>query len=205
MSSFVFDLSGGHLALDFVNTLSATSGEHLNVYADVVEFAYQSELITHAEADRLQRAAQTSHSASVVTRARELRAALRQIFDALAVGQTPPSPALDTLNAHLALSLGHARVLPADDGFVWGWSGRDLDSVLWPISRAAADLLTSADERALVRECGADDCRWLFLDTTKNRSRQWCSMQACGNREKARRHYRRVKAARGRAPAQSSV
>ena len=66
--------------------------------------------------------------------------------------------------------------------------------MLWPISRAAADLLVSDTERRKVRQCGAGDCEWLFLDTSKNRSRQWCSMQCCGNREKARRHYQRVRA-----------
>src|SRR3989442_8269959 len=68
--------------------------------------------------------------------------------------------------------------------------------LIWPIARSAADLLTSDEQRQLVRECGAPDCLWLFLDTTKNRSRQWCSMQSCGNREKARRHYQRLRAQR---------
>jgi predicted RNA-binding Zn ribbon-like protein len=40
-----------------------------------------------------------------------------------------------------------------------------------------------------VRACGG--CGWLFLDTSKNHSRRWCSMDACGNQAKARRHYRR--------------
>ncbi|HEY8645240.1 MAG TPA: CGNR zinc finger domain-containing protein [Gaiellaceae bacterium] len=35
-----------------------------------------------------------------------------------------------------------------------------------------------------VKACRADDCRWAFLDTAKNRSRAWCSMQSCGNRAK---------------------
>ncbi|MCE6995815.1 CGNR zinc finger domain-containing protein [Saccharothrix sp. S26] len=34
--------------------------------------------------------------------------------------------------------------------------------------------------------CQADDCRWAFFDRSRNRSRTWCSMQTCGNREKAR-------------------
>jgi predicted RNA-binding Zn ribbon-like protein len=85
-----------------------------------------------------------------------------------------------------------------DVRFVWGWNaGRlRLDQPLWPIVHSAADLLTSDELRPLVRQCGAEDCRWLFLDTTKNRSRQWCSMTSCGNREKARRHYERVRAQR---------
>ena len=37
------------------------------------------------------------------------------------------------------------------------------------------------------------NCDWLFLDKSKNRSRNWCDMAVCGNRAKARLHYRRRK------------
>jgi predicted RNA-binding Zn ribbon-like protein len=87
----------------------------------------------------------------------------------------------------------HALVLPdpATAGYRWGWTGRNLDAPIWPITRSAADLLTSDTDRRLIRQCTASDCEWLFMDSTRNRSRQWCSMQSCGNREKARRHYQR--------------
>ncbi|MGH7701051.1 MAG: CGNR zinc finger domain-containing protein [Gemmatimonadales bacterium] len=39
-------------------------------------------------------------------------------------------------------------------------------------------------------------CGWFFLDASKNRSRRWCSMATCGSSAKARRYYRRRKAAR---------
>jgi CGNR zinc finger/Putative stress-induced transcription regulator len=39
--------------------------------------------------------------------------------------------------------------------------------------------------------CPADNCRWAFYDTSRNRSRQWCSMKVCGNRAKARAHRQR--------------
>jgi predicted RNA-binding Zn ribbon-like protein len=45
-----------------------------------------------------------------------------------------------------------------------------------------------------VRVCAADNCAWLFLDKSRNRTRQRCDMSVCGNRAKARRHYRRSKA-----------
>jgi predicted RNA-binding Zn ribbon-like protein len=37
-----------------------------------------------------------------------------------------------------------------------------------------------------VKICPAADCRWAFFDHSRNRSRTWCSMRVCGNREKAR-------------------
>jgi predicted RNA-binding Zn ribbon-like protein len=38
-----------------------------------------------------------------------------------------------------------------------------------------------------LKACRADTCQWAFVDTARNRSRQWCDMAVCGNREKARR------------------
>lgn len=44
---------------------------------------------------------------------------------------------------------------------------------------------------ARVRVC--PNCRWLFLDRSRNATRLWCDMAVCGNRAKARRHYRRMR------------
>jgi predicted RNA-binding Zn ribbon-like protein len=62
--------------------------------------------------------------------------------------------------------------------------------MLAPALWSLADLLTGPD-RTHLRECANDRCLWLFLDDSKNGSRRWCSMQSCGNRAKARRHYLR--------------
>jgi predicted RNA-binding Zn ribbon-like protein len=196
---YVFDLDGGRACLDFANT-HGSSGEHLNSYLDLVAFASQSELITAADGGWLQAQARRDPAGAraVLARATRLRDAMQSIFSSVAAGQVPPSVALGVLNVELAASLGHARVQPADakGEFVWGWRDRALDLPLWPICRSAADVLVSDNERRLVRECGAGDCAWLFVDTTRNRSRQWCSMRSCGNREKARRHYQRQRASR---------
>jgi len=42
-----------------------------------------------------------------------------------------------------------------------------------------------------MKACKADDCRWAFLDTSKNRSRAWCSMESCGNRAKVHAYRQR--------------
>ena len=44
---------------------------------------------------------------------------------------------------------------------------------------------------ARMRKCANPDCPFWFLDTTRSGTRRWCSMTVCGNRLKARRHYRR--------------
>lgn len=45
-----------------------------------------------------------------------------------------------------------------------------------------------------IRECAADDCRLVYLDTSRSANRRWCSMQRCGNRAKVRAHRARAAA-----------
>ena len=44
-----------------------------------------------------------------------------------------------------------------------------------------------------LKACTDEGCQWAFFDTTRNRSRTWCSMEECGNREKTRRYRARTK------------
>lgn len=39
-----------------------------------------------------------------------------------------------------------------------------------------------------LKACAAEECQWAFYDGSRNRSRTWCSMDVCGNREKTRRY-----------------
>ncbi len=54
---------------------------------------------------------------------------------------------------------------------------------------ASALSLLSPELRSRIRICC--NCGWLYLDRSRNGSRKWCDMTVCGNRQKARRHYRR--------------
>ena len=202
LGASVFDLDGGRPCLDFANTLSATSGEHLFSNADLLAFADQSGLLTRDDLEWLRAEGERdpARAEAVLVRAHRLRAAIYAIFSAIAAGERARQDDLDLLNLELAGALRHAGVVPNgnDDerGYRWGWGAPDIDAPLWSICRSAAELLTSNEDNRRVRECGGEDCRWLFLDTSKNRSRQWCSMQSCGNRHKARRHYQRRRALR---------
>jgi predicted RNA-binding Zn ribbon-like protein len=69
----------------------------------------------------------------------------------------------------------------------WSWADqRDPELPLWALAMSAADLITSEAVQR-VRTCDNAECRWLFLDTSKNHTRRWCDMKICGNRMKARR------------------
>ena len=125
----------------------------------------------------------------------QLREAIFAIFSAIARRRQVPRDSLALLNAYLQTSAENARIVQEGGRFQWQWMGMDsaFESVLWPIARAAADLLVSK-ELTHLRICASDECDWLFLDKTKNQRRRWCDMKTCGNRVKARRHYQRLKA-----------
>jgi predicted RNA-binding Zn ribbon-like protein len=70
--------------------------------------------------------------------------------------------------------------------------GRTSGCLLVPAVLDALDLLRETPGR--VRECAGERCPVLYLDTSRNRSRRWCSMEVCGSRAKAAAYYRRHRA-----------
>ena len=192
-----FDLSGGALCLDFANTWSdrgRPETDQLLAYSDLLAFATQTGLLTVADHDRLDRRAQREPqaAASALALGRDLRETLYRSFSALAADRGPEAADLERLNAGLPEALSRLRLERRGDELVWAWDapGDPLEAPLWPVLRSAAELLTS-EERRRVRECAGSACTWLFLDRSRNRSRRWCSMDTCGNRAKAHRHYHR--------------
>ncbi|HEX6041668.1 CGNR zinc finger domain-containing protein [Longimicrobium sp.] len=194
------DLSviGGWLCLDFLNTVDTHDTlleEKLGAYADLVWWALRVGVLTEADAAPLFAAAEAdpARAADVFARAMELREALYRLFMAARAGEVVDAGDLSVVNGAIERTLGQQRIVRTEDGFSWGWEdGVQLDRVLWPVVRDAADLLVSGDLRRVGKCCGTN-CDWLYLDTSRNRSRRWCDMQLCGNRAKARRHYHKAK------------
>src|SRR5205823_2097459 len=152
--------------------------------------------LNREEASRLARLGMRSpgEAMTVRERAARLRDALTTIFCAVAEGRSFRHRMLDVLNGELAGAMARSQVVPTDTGFTWLWAegGKALDCVLWPVARSAADLLTEGPLAAM-RRCEGRGCGWLFLDTSRNRTRRWCDMRICGNHAKARRHHERMK------------
>lgn len=200
-------LVGGRLCLDFTNTAvfdgPIVAKEYWRDYAALLAW------LEHAgglDADALGRAAHAARerpdaASRALLSAIELRGALYRAFCACAAGLLVEQADLVVFNAALAQAQAPARALaqPAAGQLAWAWppTADDLALPLWPALWSAADLLVSP-ELARVRQCEGAGCSWLFLDTSRNRSRRWCSMDDCGNLAKARRHYaRRSVGARG--------
>jgi hypothetical protein len=106
----------------------------------------------------------------------------------------PDEPPREALARRAGAAVERARLVPAGSGFALAWDGDHLERPLWPIAVAGLDLLRAGP---LDRLKACEDCPWLFLDTSRNRSRRWCSMDDCGSRSKMRR-YRARRATAGR-------
>lgn len=194
-------LETGFLCLDFANTLDWHASEHpeekLFNYGDLVTWTEEVGVLDASVARALRRRAEASEAdaARVYERAIALREAIYRIFSAIADRRSPAPADLALLNGALGPASAHHVIVETDDGFRWAWTESaegELDQMLWPIVRSAADLLTS-DDLDRVRECADEQgCGFLFFDMSRNRSRKWCDMETCGNRAKARRHYHRV-------------
>ena len=190
------------VCLDFANTLrwhaSDQPEEKLHTYPDWVMWASERGLVKADEARVLIGMAHQhpEEAAQTLQQAVNLREAIYRVFSAQAHGQLPAQADLDQINAAVSEVLAKAQVFLTENGFQWGWmvDVPALDQMLWPIPLAAANLLTSEELLPRVGEC-ADDrgCGWLFLDRSKNRSRQWCDINDCGNRAKQKRHYERAR------------
>jgi predicted RNA-binding Zn ribbon-like protein len=201
MSADEFDVDAGELCLNFANTLdyhaSENPVERLNHFGDLIRWGEASCLLQGDRAGHLRLLAEQEpgDAAAVLERAILLREVIYRIFSALSKSEGAAPEDLEFLNEFLGESLAHLVVILSSGEFSWGWreSPDSLAQVIWPVARSAGELLIS-DKLSRVREC-ADErgCGYLFVDMSRNRSRRWCSMEACGNRAKAQRHYQRQK------------
>ncbi|MFE1249699.1 CGNR zinc finger domain-containing protein [Streptomyces sp. NPDC058735] len=128
---------------------------------------------------------------------------LRGQIDRLVRGR--PGSGATTYDFALARVNDLARTAPPAPRAVRGEDGglvRRLDGppgcagLLAAVARDAVDLLTDPVARAALRQCEGDNCRIVYLDTSRGRRRRWCSSEVCGNRERVARHRRRVALAR---------
>lgn len=183
-------LEGGHLALDFVNTVGglrdvppSPAEELLSEYEDLPTWCARLGVISEREAGSLRAAARRDEKAAAraLGEALRVRALLDATFRPLSEGKEPPAPVLVRLRDAERDALAAAGLTPAaasGPALEWTWPpARELTDPLRRIVHAAVELLTSGSLDRL-KTCG--NCRWLFLDKSRNHSRRWCSMDECG-------------------------
>ena len=176
----LFRFKGGDLALNFVATLGErwrANIERLRTPIDLDRWCAE------AGFSRPSRPADGSDLA----RARDLREAIHR-----AVRSTMDGSRLKVTDRKLINEWAErADVAPqlTASGTVGRASPSSVSGVLASVARAAVMLLGGADT-ARIRECGADNCSTLFVDTSRAAARQWCSKR-CADRVNAYRYRRR--------------
>jgi predicted RNA-binding Zn ribbon-like protein len=122
-------------------------------------------------------------TAQEVEDAHSLREAIRELLLANNGAEIDTAAASQTLEeagrkAHLGVRFENGRPVLAPEG----------DGARGALGRIVATIaeLAPTDDWKRLKTCRDEHCRVAFYDKSRNRSRAWCSMEVCGNREKAR-------------------
>jgi predicted RNA-binding Zn ribbon-like protein len=188
------ELVGGALCLDFANTVnSRPTPEHdyLLQYSDLIRWANKLGVLSHTQTNHLQKQAKQNadEADEALNTARRIRELMYRLFSKAARDSEPDKRDMETFLAAYGESISRGQLVKQGKHYSTTWKvDETFDAILWPIIHSAGELFLS-EELSHVKECPS--CGWLFLDTSKNQSRRWCSMNICGARDKMRRYHKR--------------
>jgi predicted RNA-binding Zn ribbon-like protein len=191
------NIHGERPIIDYTNTVDwrgkEEPTEYINNYQDLLKWATLTGVISETYSQNMLKAAQNNlrKAEEVYKRALAFREAAYNTFTnradvrpANTIDEATISEESKVMFQHLTLDLNSQKVELRDSN--------DLEYILWALVKDFVDLVTS-DDALRVKRCASDECGWLFIDHSKNKSRKWCDMRGCGNRAKARRYYKRQK------------
>ncbi|MBY0247927.1 MAG: CGNR zinc finger domain-containing protein [Nitrospiraceae bacterium] len=192
---------GNHPCLDLINTQLTVKGEPrdlLESFDDLSLWLVRARLLTATQAEAAKVHLKNEEAASLLEWAKTFRATFRVVAERVAAGKTVPNSTINTMNQFLAQRPGYPELVRTEEGFKRRFHSLATPQVelLALLLESASDLLSSS-HLFLIKKCANAPCILYFLDTTKNHTRNWCSMQMCGNRMKVAAHYRR---SRGKSP-----
>lgn len=201
MAGGKFLFVGNHPCLDFINTQMIVNGEPTDVlesFDDFISWLVQANLVTNTQA--VVAGAELNHKecTSLLEQAKAFRTTLRELAARIVVRKPIPASIIDRINQLLSQRPGYPQLVRRKGGFEQRFhsAAAPVHNLLVPLAEAAGDLLCRADF-ALIKKCGNPACILYFYDTTKNHTRNWCSMQTCGNRIKVAAHYQRKRSQSG--------
>ncbi|WP_405440568.1 CGNR zinc finger domain-containing protein [Streptomyces avidinii] len=176
-------LTGEPVALDLLNTRWVADGEPLDLFAGA------------AGLTRVQGLAVWLESTGLADRFRADASTLVHLLTAReALSRAVADPADESARTLVDAVLEHGRIRATLTAEGPGERAEFADPAwgpAWTAARDYLDLLGSAPER--IRTCASESCVLRFFDVSRNGTRRWCSMAACGNRAKASRHYARTR------------
>ena len=191
------------VCVDFLNTVERgvryRHRDWIDSYAALVRWSEKAGAVGSDEVRALlkQSATHSRRASRVLSKAVRLRNVLRELFAAISAGTAPSSRAIDDLNEFLVEANTARMVEWTSRGPIWKWRSDsvELERPLWSITMSAAELMTSPTVNH-VRNCANPQCSWMFVDSSKNKTRRWCEMKVCGNQSKAREHYAKMRASK---------
>ena len=185
-----FDHIGGHALIDLVNTEIMRGDQRIDLLAnnaDVVAWLLDVGLIAEPALQF-----NWHDDPTLLAQVRTFRQQMREMLATIVAKQSVEGKTVEVINQWLSYWQGQPRLISLDDEFetTFDFVFTKTEQLLARIAAKAADFLTTVD-LSYVKRCDNDECIRFFLDTSKNHSRRWCSMEGCGNRMKARAHYAR--------------
>jgi predicted RNA-binding Zn ribbon-like protein len=136
-----------------------------------------------------------SCTAAELDRAQELREAIHAAATAAATQQPLPGSAVQVINEYSLR--GRAAPMLTPDG-VRQWRLGEASPVADALGVIAADAVSilAGERDGRLALCASPTCRAAFFDTSQSRTRRWCDMNTCGNRQKKARFNANRRAAR---------
>jgi predicted RNA-binding Zn ribbon-like protein len=176
ITAFTKTTIGGHIALDFLNTVPMVNGSLADAFhsdEDVQVWLAEYSLTNQIK----------FKPGELLEATRELRESIREQISAKKEGR-PIEYAL--INLYLFSGTSHLELVEGPDNQLKLERRRQVATVkqlLAPIAEAAAELLVM-EAFSIIRRCESPECVLWFYDRTKGHKRRWCSMAICGNRHK---------------------
>jgi predicted RNA-binding Zn ribbon-like protein len=174
--------------------------ETLRDYGDLLRFMMASGALDPSHARTLFDWGERhpKRAARALERAKATREAIARLVKEISAGRRLPREDVERLEQDCRKAMETRSLVPGPKAMSWQWKGYEMDPdrPRWIAALDAERLLTDTT-RSPIRECEGNGCGWFFLDKSRNRRKRWCSMDACGNRAKAQRFYRKKRSASG--------
>ncbi|MFI6679577.1 CGNR zinc finger domain-containing protein [Kribbella sp. NPDC050470] len=118
--------------------------------------------------------------------ARELRESIHAAATAAAIQDAFPAAAVQVINDRSAQGRAAAILTPEGQR---RWQLSSASCVEDALSVIAADAISiiAGERDGKLALCASPTCRAAFFDTSQSRTRKWCDMNTCGNRQKKAR------------------
>lgn len=193
-----FLIIGNNLAVDFVNTEIMREGSPADLLENPADLAAWASAAQILEIDKAKALAkdwmENENAGKALKKITGFRKFLRETIENLAKGANLKLDVLTEINQAMSLKSGFAEIVSGENGFEKRFRAEFYEphELLAPIAEAFADILCYGNP-AFLKKCESGACILYFYDTSKNHSRRWCRMSACGNRAKAAAFYERRK------------